>query len=1025
MSSSSWALTAGVAGPILDVNAAWTSSFGIELDEARGKTLAELGLWANASESQACATALEQNGRLARFDARLQTRNGVVHHMLSATVVGVDGGSGVLWEFDDHPAREQAQQNLLLKAQLQHSLLQKIVDGVCIFDRNKAVIEVNERFASMLGYPVNELIGKHPWDWDVNFTEVNLDANVPQSFDTSHTFETQHKRKDGSIYDAEVTIRHARMGDQEVAITLVRDISPRKRAEQDLQTAYVALDSEHTYLKNLIRSIPNLVWLKDPEGNYLACNAEFEKFFGHSESSIVGKSDFDFVGAELAKFFRDHDQLAMDSPTPLANEEWVTYASDGHRALLLTTKTAIRNSDDKVIGVVGISQDITQRKLAEDALQEERLVRDTMQDAIPGIAYALDAQGNFRFWSRSFEQVTGRSAQELAAFNALDLFEGEDRALVGGRIADVFTQGQSTVEAALVAKDGRRTPYFFTGRRIEWGGEPILVGAAVDISERKAAEDALRELNQSLEQRVRQNTAELQASFAKLRDTEFAMDTVGIGIHWVDASTGKFIHVNRYAADLLGYSREELLGRTVSDIDPHFPKAAFDDITQRIREAGFLKFETEQLRRDGSLVPVEMTVYHHQEEGDTPARMISFMQDITERKRAELALREAKAAAEAASVAKSSFLANMSHEIRTPLNAILGLNHLMQAGELSQVQSERLKKMEISSRHLLSLINDILDLSKIEAGRLELETSNFHLSSVLDNVASIIKESVVSKGLQLEVDPDGVPHWLRGDSTRLRQSLLNFAGNAVKFTEAGTISLKAILLDDSAGRLRVKFEVSDTGIGLTPAQQERLFQNFQQADTSTARKYGGTGLGLALTKRLVEMMGGEVGVHSAPGLGSTFWFTVTLERGHGPMPSTSDSQVPGLAQKDGNSIPAGTRILLAEDNEFNAEIFTEMLHAMGVAVTLAENGQIACEKAQAERFDLVLMDMQMPVMDGLEATRTIRRLPDYASTPILALTANAFDADRRACFAAGMNDVLTKPIEPALLSAAIAHWVAA
>jgi signal transduction histidine kinase len=467
-----------------------------------------------------------------------------------------------------------------------------------------------------------------------------------------------------------------------------------------------------------------------------------------------------------------------------------------------------------------------------------------------------------------------------------------------------------------------------------------------------------------------------------------------------------------------------LLQRTVSDIDPHFPKVAFDALTQRLRETGFLKFETEQLRRDSSLVPVEITVYYHQAQGDSPARLITFMQDITERKRAELALREAKAAAEAASVAKSSFLANMSHEIRTPLNAILGLNHLMQAGELTSDQSERLKKMEISSRHLLSLINDILDLSKIEAGRLELETSNFHLSSVLDNVASIIRESVLSKGLQLEVDPDGVPHWLRGDSTRLRQALLNFAGNAVKFTEAGTISLKAILLDDSAGRLRVRFEVSDTGIGLTSAQQERLFQNFQQADASTARKYGGTGLGLALTKRLVEMMGGEVGVHSTPGMGSTFWFAVTLERGHGPMPGPSESQAAVLAQEEG-IIPAGTRVLLAEDNAFNAEIFTEMLHAMGVAVTAAENGQIACERAQAERFDLVLMDMQMPVMDGIDATRAIRRLPGYASTPILALTANAFEADRRACFAAGMNDVLTKPIEPALLSAAIAHWLAA
>lgn len=811
---------------------------------------------------------------------------------------------------------------------------------------------------------------------------------------------------------------------ENVRATIHNEVASRQLMQDRLDHTENRLKEKHAFLKTLIQTIPDLVWLKDCEGVYLACNREFEKFFGHREQEIIGKTDYDFLAKDLADFFRAHDRKAMETSKPTINEEWINYASDGRRALLRTTKTPMYGEDGRLIGVLGVSHDITEAFDHEQALREARQVRETILESIPGIFYAMDDQGVFTFWNKNFSEVTERDETELGHLNALELFAGSEREYVAQRIRETFTIGNSDVEAHLITKSGKHLPYYFTGRRILIDGKPVLVGTGIDIGPRKAAELALQRLNEELEERVRQNTADLQATYHQLRDTQFAMDAVGIGIHWVDFETGRFIHANQVAAELLGYTQDELLTLTVSDIDPNFPPEKFREICDRLRAAGSLQFETEQVKRDGSMVPVEMTIYFDEGNKSTPPRLIAFMADITRRKQIEQELREAKEKADAANQAKSAFLANMSHEIRTPLNAILGLNHLMQTDpQLSPLQTNRLQKMESASRHLLSIINDILDLSKIEAGRLELDYDNFHLSAVIDNVASIIRESARSKGLGLETDPDGVPLWLYGDVTRLRQALLNMASNAVKFTEQGSVAVRALLLEHRNDDLLVRFEVADTGIGLNETQQARLFQNFQQADNTTARKYGGTGLGLALTKRLVEMMGGEVGVNSTPGQGSTFWFTVKLQKGHGPLPASPPVDYLNKTAAHPLQTYRGARILLAEDNPINIEVVQEMLHAGGFHVDVAQNGLLAVNLAKQEKFDLLLMDMQMPEMDGPQAASLIRKLPGYARTPILALTANAFSEDRRICLEAGMDDVLTKPIEPAILYQAISHWL--
>jgi len=387
---------------------------------------------------------------------------------------------------------------------------------------------------------------------------------------------------------------------------------------------------------------------------------------------------------------------------------------------------------------------------------------------------------------------------------------------------------------------------------------------------------------------------------------------------------------------------------------------------------------------------------------------------------AELA--EAKAAAEAANITKSAFLANMSHEIRTPLNAITGMTHMLRRSGLTPQQTDKIDKIENAGNHLLRIINDVLDLSKIEAGKFTLEDAPIHVEALLGNIASMLSQKASDKGLHFSSETVSRPHNLYGDPTRLQQCLLNYAANALKFTETGHITLRVKEESQTEDTATLRFEVEDTGIGISPEARPKLFSAFEQADSSTTRKYGGTGLGLAITKKIAEAMGGTVGVTSTEGHGSTFWFTAVVRKGQHSVEEAARARLES-AEQEIKRVHAGRRILLSEDEPINREISKILLEDVGFQVDLAEDGEEAVAKASAGQYAVILMDMQMPLLDGLDATQQIRRLPAYQAIPILAMTANAFAEDKKRCFEAGMNDYISKPVTPEVLYETLLKWL--
>ncbi len=816
---------------------------------------------------------------------------------------------------------------------------------------------------------------------------------------------------------------------------------------------------------------------------------------------------------------------------------------------------------------------------------------------------ATDIRGIIQVFNTGAENLLGYRASEVIKTETPALFlldselvrhsrklsEATGRRITG--VTDILLEygvrnSAEQMEWTHVRKNGSYFPVNMSvnGLRRHDGALSGILLIADDISDRKQAEAALRKARDELEIQVEKRTGQLakanrelqteirerQIAEEALRASEkkyrsiFENATEGI---FQTTPDGQLVTANPAMVRIMGYDSEEEMIRLVTNIRDQFyvnPEKR-EELSETMLRDGYVKnFETRFYRKDGGIIHISLSGHLVRDEHGRPIQYEGILEDITRRKRTE-ELKIAKEAAEAATRAKSDFLANMSHEIRTPMNAVIGLTELALKTDLSPRQQDYLDKIQISANSLLGIINDILDFSKIEAGRLELEHAEFRLGDVLKNLTDLFTDKVSQKGIELIISvADGVPTHLVGDSLRLSQLLINLTNNAMKFTDRGEVVIRVALITRKEDRVRLRFEVADSGIGIDRAVLPTLFSSFSQADSSTTRRYGGTGLGLAICKQLVELMGGEIGVESESDKGSTFYFTAELGVWEPQQPGADrpspewvrdlkvlvvdnnetsrvvytevlapfaghiascgsgeaalrelaaaadtehpfhlvlmDWRMPGMdgittlekiRETEGLShLPViimtafgreavrhrageasadaflikpvkpsllfdtilgifgpgngpengrkkrsssdscvyvekiqGSRLLLVEDNLINQQVTTEMLQSAGVIVDTADNGLDALRAIQAARYDGLLMDIQMPEMDGYEATRIIRNDPQFKDLPIIAMTAHALKGDMGKCIEAGMNDYVTKPVQSERLFAALARWV--
>ncbi|MFK7920760.1 MAG: PAS domain S-box protein [Bacteroidia bacterium] len=866
-------------------------------------------------------------------------------------------------------------------------------------DGGPRVIEVNPAFSRLTGYQREEIIGKTPRILQGPDTDPVELAKITASLQKWQPLEVEliNYRKDGTPFHVSMIIfpiaNEAGLFTHWVSIQ--RDVTARKNAENQVRkTASLLKESQrisNTGSWELDVKTGQTIWT--------------EEVYRIHEVPL----DFDHNKANGIEFYHVDDQAIIINALTQAIEGQEKFDV---RCRLITAKErtlwvrAIGEpivENDEVTKVVGLFQDISQQYEAEEQVKK---ISDRLQLAIDsaGIGvWEFIPKTRQMLWDDTISGFFGLDPKTTVPTYDLWLkvLHPDDVEQIENALKSVFN-GKNTLKEKyrVIRPDGEIRTIISESIvvRNEKGWVERITGVNYDITEREARLQELNLLNAVVDS---------------------AVDAV---IITEPDAKQKILYVNPAHKKMTGYSFDELQGRSPRLFQgAETDKAILDEVKLAIQNHEPIQVELQNYRKSGEAFWVNLIITYVRNKANEVTHFVSIQRDITESKLTEFALIKAKETAEQASQAKTEFLSTMSHEIRTPLNAVIGVTGLLYETKLDEEQTALLQIIRQGGETLLSTINEVLDFAKIEAGKIELEKEHFALVDPIKDTIDLLANQATLKGVALNYVIEAMPfEQVVGDITRLRQILVNLVGNAIKFTHKGQIDLKVRALDSQKGKVKLEFAVKDTGIGIPKAKMDRLFQSFSQVDASTTRQYGGSGLGLAISRRLVDLLGGKIWVESEEGLGSTFFFTIVMEESHRKFEAEKDK----TAQKTLYQDFADFSVLLVEDNMINQKVAGKMLHKFGVKLEIANNGLEAIDFVKMRQFDLVLMDMQMPIMDGLEASRQIRTLGTQINQPIIvAMTANTSVEDRIACANAGMDDFLSKPISLKAIHDYLVKWL--